>query len=94
QYDGKTDEVLSMGDLAKKWLSFGWETRTVDGHNVEALAHALNSSNKRPLVVIAETVKGKGVSFMENKPKWHNAVLSDELYAQAQKEQVSRYATI
>ena len=64
QYDGKTEDVLSMESLTKKWESFGWSTIDVDGHNVSALYDVLSVSSDKPLVVIAHTVKGKGVSFM------------------------------
>lgn len=80
QYDGQTDEVLRLGDLAKKWESFGWEARTVDGHNVTELIRAFADLPQRPTVVIAETVKGKGVPFMEANPVWHHSRLTQKQF--------------
>lgn len=73
QLDGTTDEVMNLGDLEAKWASFGWETRVVDGHNLAQLYEAITAehSSDKPLVVLAKTVKGKGVSFMEGKYQWH-----------------------
>jgi transketolase len=78
QYDGPTGDILLMDDLAAKWRIFGWEARTVDGHDVAALLEAMEPSDSGvPVVIIANTVKGKGVSFMENDPAWHHSRLSD-----------------
>ena len=87
QYDGATEEVLSMNSMAQKWKSFGFEVYEVDGHDVEKLAEALDKRTDKPRAVIAHTVKGKGVSFMENDPKWHNNRLTAQLYEQALSEQ-------
>lgn len=87
QYDGRTGDVLSMGDIGAKWRSFGWEAREVDGHDVSALHEALTEAHRRPLAVIATTVKGKGVSFLENDFRCHNARLSAQQYEQAMAEQ-------
>ena len=85
QYDGDTEEVMSLACLADKWKAFGWETTTVNGHDVEALQAALASplSLEKPTAVIADTVKGKGVSFMENNREWHHSRLTQEQYDQA-----------
>jgi transketolase len=72
QYDGKTQDVLNMDGLADKWESFGWQSRTVDGHNCSELMSAFDDFGDRPTVVIANTIKGKGVSYMENNPAWHH----------------------
>lgn len=77
QYDGETDEVMKK-DLTARWKSFGFETVEADGHDFESLEKAFKTSHAgKPLAVIAGTVKGKGVSFMENNPEWHNKVLSE-----------------
>jgi len=71
---GRVEEVNNLEPFAEKWRSFGWETMEVDGHNVEELANVLNNTpfkSGKPSVVIAHTIKGKGVSFMENELKWH-----------------------
>ncbi|RKP50860.1 transketolase [Trinickia fusca] len=87
---GRTDEVLGLGDLARKLESFGFESRTVDGHDEQALddaVRALNASrNDRPKAIVARTVKGKGVSFMENENAWHYTRLSADTFAQAMVE--------
>ena len=87
QCDDKTTEIISMEDMEAKWKSFGWNTKTVDGHDVAALYEALKEKHDRPYAVIANTVKGKGVSFIENVPKWHVGKLSKEQYEQAMAEQ-------
>jgi transketolase len=69
---GSVAEVLGLEPLVEKWKAFGWEVREVDGHSHAALAGALvPASGSAPVVVIAHTVKGKGVSFMENLLAWH-----------------------
>jgi transketolase len=73
--DGRVDEVNAIEPLAEKWTAFGWSVAEVDGHDVEALASTFRSladeRRDRPAVVIAHTVKGKGVGFMEREPGWH-----------------------
>lgn len=86
QYDGATSEVLGMGDLESKWRSFGWQARSVDGHDVAALLGAMDFSEGTPTAIVARTVKGKGVSFMENDPAWHHSRLSEEQLKQALEE--------
>lgn len=85
QITGPTKEVMSTAPLAEKWQAFGWDVREVDGHDYTELTQALTNAPAagKPLVVIANTVKGKGVSFMENVPKWHHGVPSSEEYEQA-----------
>ena len=86
QYDGPTESVLDMSDLAAKWRSFGWEAVSIDGHDVDAVAAACSASCDRPLAVIARTIKGRGVSFMENVPAWHHGVVTQKIYDQAMAE--------
>lgn len=90
QYDGPTETVLDLSDLTTKWRAFGWETVTVDGHDVDAVAAACNTPRSRPLAVVAQTVKGKGVSFMENVPAWHHGVVTQKIYDQAMAELEAR----
>lgn len=87
QFDDKTTEIISMEDMEAKWKSFGWDTKTVDGHDVAALYEVLKEKHDKPFALIANTVKGKGVSFIENVPKWHLGKLSKEQYEQAMAEQ-------
>ena len=68
---GRTDDVVTLEPLADKWRAFGWTVSEVDGHDFDALVSALDRRSDRPTVVIARTVKGRGVSFMENDVLWH-----------------------
>lgn len=86
QIDGCTEEVMGLDPLADKWKSFGWEVIEVDGHDVAAIYEAfvqakqVGEQQSVPVVIIANTVKGKGVSFIENKASWHGkAPNKDEL---------------
>ena len=90
QYDGPTEAVLDMSDLAAKWHAFGWEAVSIDGHDVAAVAAACGTARERPLAIIARTVKGKGVSFMENVPAWHHGVVTQKVYDQAMAELEAR----
>lgn len=83
---GSVAEVLNLDPFAEKWRSFGWHVEEIDGHDLIALERvlgALPGHPDKPTVVIAHTVKGKGVSFMENKLEWHYRSPSDELLVQA-----------
>lgn len=86
QYDGQTDQILSLAPFEEKWKSFGWNAVSVDGHNVEDLYTAFHRDSDKPYVVIANTVKGKGISFMEGNPLWHNGALNAKQYEQAMQE--------
>ena len=89
QIDGTTDDVMPLGDLAAKWAAFGWHVIEVDGHDYAALADAFEQAKTvkgKPTVVLAHTVKGKGVSFMEGVYTWHGKAPNDEQYAQAKSE--------
>jgi transketolase len=83
QLDGRTDEIMSIEPLADKWRAFGWEVYEVDGHDVAALAILLRRlkadlRRESPVCVIAHTLKGKGVAFMETEPGWHLGFLAPE----------------
>lgn len=86
QYDGLTSDVMDQIDLADKFRSFGFDVTVVDGHNVEDLTVALNHQSDKPICVIADTIKGKGVSFMEGQKQWHHSTLSLQQYEDAKKE--------
>ncbi|MDR1775136.1 MAG: transketolase [Actinomycetes bacterium] len=88
QIDGQTESVMALGDVAAKFADFGWDVDSVDGHDVNALYAALTTPNaaKRPRVIVARTVKGKGVSFMENQAGWHGNAPSAEQCEQAVSE--------
>ena len=84
---GRVDEVLPLEPLAEKWRAFGWDTREVDGHDIPALLDALDPERwvpgNRPRCIIAHTVKGKGVSFMEDDLLWHYRAPKGEEYDRA-----------
>lgn len=82
---GYTKEVLDLEPFVEKWRSFGWEAIEVDGHSIDELSKALEKRDK-PLAIIAHTVKGKGVSFMENKLEWHYKSPTEEQEKQALEE--------
>ena len=84
---GSTPEVLNLGSIQTKFESFGFEAMTIDGHDENAISNAINQLQKSlstaPKAIIAKTVKGKGVSFMENDNIWHYTRLNEETYAKA-----------
>ncbi len=88
QIDGRCCDIVSLGDLAAKWSSFGWNVREVDGHNVLEICDALDktASSSEPSIIIARTVKGKGVSFMENNVDFHGKAPTPEEMERALKE--------
>lgn len=87
QYDGVTSQIMNLEPLDKKWESFGWSVIVIDGHSVADIKESLiNGLCDKPLVILANTIKGKGVSFMEGNPLWHNHALNDEQYNLALEE--------
>lgn len=89
QITAPTTDVMNTDPLDEKWKAFGWAVREVDGNDVAALKDAfaaLPFEKGKPSVIIAKTVKGKGVSFMENQLKWHHGVPTAEQYELAQEE--------
>ena len=77
---------MPLGDIRAKWEAYGWHTLVIDGHNMGQIVEALDKANENvgaPLMIIMETVKGKGVSFMEGKAAWHGACPNEEQYRQA-----------
>ena len=89
QATARSNETLQLAPLREKWAAFGWDAREIDGHDVEALAAAMadvpNGSGK-PVALIAHTVKGKGVSFMEDDNNWHYRAPTAEEVATAHRE--------
>jgi transketolase len=77
QLDGTVEEIMPLGNLADKWKSFGWQVLEINGHDCQEILTALEKSvilgkeNSSPVMIIANTIKGKGVSFMENNASWH-----------------------
>ena len=90
QLDGTCDEIMPNGDLGEKFKAFGWETLELDGHSMEEIVACIDkcyaSKNGKPKCLYAHTVKGKGVSFMENQVGWHGKAPNDEEYAIAMAE--------
>lgn len=80
--DGETEEILALESIEEKWAAFGWKVRTIDGHDLGQVTSTLlecrDSREGMPSVVIARTVKGKGVGFMESAPGWHLGYLGPE----------------
>ena len=84
---GATNEVINQEPIFDKWKSFGWKVLEIDGHDHDALFDAFNSPHEDlPKLIIANTVKGKGVSFMENSLDWHYKSPNDEQLKLALKE--------
>lgn len=77
QSDGFTSDILTF-DIASMWSSCGWDVIECDGHDIESLCNAFSQRSNKPIVIIANTVKGKGISFMENTREWHHSRLSEE----------------
>ena len=86
--DGPTEDVMSLEPLADKWRAFGFETFEVDGHDLDQLADAIEKAQAvkgKPIMLLCDTVKGKGVDFMEGDPAWHYGGLSAELVEKAKR---------
>jgi transketolase len=89
QITGRIEDVCEIEPVEAKLTAFGWSVRTVDGHDITALTDVLRAipfEAGKPSMIIAKTIKGKGVSFIENDHRWHHKVPSDEQYRQAQQE--------
>lgn len=81
QIDGNNDEVMTVNPIDEKFRAFGWNVMTIDGHDFQAISDAVDAAkaNKgKPTLIVAETIKGKGVSFMENKLNWHGVAPTAE----------------
>ena len=86
QIDGEVDKVMSVYPIVDKFASFGWNVTTCDAHDFDSIHAAFektNEKNGKPWVIVQKSVKGKGVSFMENLASWHGTAPNDEQYAQA-----------
>lgn len=95
QISGNTEDVMALEPLADRWRAFGWQVREIDGNNMKEIVGALSTvpfAENKPSLIIANTVKGKGVSEMENVAKWHHGVPDETLYksAMAQFDQAER----
>ena len=89
QIDGQVDQVMNIYPLDKKFKSFGFEVINIDGHNMNQIINAFNKAKTvkgKPTAIIAKTIKGKGVSFMENVADWHGKAPNEKEYNLAIKE--------
>ena len=90
QIDGATKDVMPTEPLDKKWESFGWNVLKIDGHDYNQIEKAFDDAaafkNGKPTVILAKTIKGKGVSYMENNAGWHGKAPNDEQFEQAKNE--------
>ena len=84
--DGRTEDVMSLEPLGEKWKAFGWKVREIDGHDfaqIGAAVEGAHAAKGAPTVIVCDTVKGKGVDFMEDQVKWHYGSIDSELAAKA-----------
>ncbi len=88
QQTGSNKEILDLGDLQKKWESFGWNTNAVDGHNIKKIKNYFDTKkdNLKPNILIANTIKGKGFDFSENNNEWHHSVMTKSTYEKGLKQ--------
>ncbi len=86
QSDGATDKILSWRGIEQRLSAFGWDVRSADGHDFASLERACAPEAKGPVAVVCHTVKGKGISFMENDFTWHDTAMSEKQLAQARRE--------
>ena len=87
QIDGPNDEVMTVAPVDKKFEAFGWYVQTINGHDFDEIIGAVQNAKKqdKPSMIIANTIKGKGVSFMENKAEWHGKAPNEEQFEEAMK---------
>lgn len=86
-YDGDTEEVMALENLSEKMKSFNWFVSECNGHSIRDLLYAFSEHEAgKPHILIADTVKGKGISFIENKPEWHHHSITQKQYEQAKEE--------
>ena len=86
----KTENITRLEPFADKWVSFGWDLTEIDGHNIKSILKAFDRfrqrNSKKPLLILANTIKGKGISFMEDQVNWHHGVPNLEHLELARKE--------
>lgn len=89
QIDGKVSDVMNVASIAEKFKAFNWQVFEIDGHDIDALVnqlHCLKEKQEKPVCIVLKTIKGKGVSFMENQAAWHGGAPNREQYEQACRE--------
>ena len=94
-FDGPTEEYMALEPFADKWRAFGWNTVTIDGHDMNAILDAIDAlpapDSDVPTVIIGKTVKGHGVSFMENNVSWHAGCVNEADWIKAKAEITEAY---
>lgn len=90
QISGETEDVMPLGNLTEKFSAFGWEVRHCNGHEPEEVISIIKPQHSKPLILIADTVKGYGSKLMENKADWHHNIPNDEEYLQIKGELIQR----
>ncbi len=85
QQTGSSEEIMPSLNLAKKWKEFGWDVKEINGHNIQEILDGLQSNLQpdKPRAIIANTIKGKGLSFTENNNSWHHNVITEKMYLTA-----------
>ena len=86
QISGSTEKTMRLEPLSDKWKAFGWGVCKINGHDIEQIVSAIEQAKKtieRPTVILAHTIKGKGVSFMEGRYEWHSGPVTREQYKSA-----------
>ena len=97
QISGNTENVMPIDSIQERWSAFGWDVVSMNGDSMEDILktfHAIDYTNKKPHLIISETTKGKGVSFMEGIAKWHHGVLNEEQCKEAVTEIEQRIASM
>lgn len=97
QISGNTEDVMALESIRERWTAFGWDVICLNGDDMQSVLDAFASidyTNKKPHLLISDTTKGKGVSFMENVASWHHGVPSEEQYRQAIDEISARIAAL
>jgi len=91
QSDGTTKAIIDQGNLDERIASFGWDVQVVNGHSYNELERAMNVQTTKPKAIIANTIKGKGISFMEGNNSYHHASLTSNIHTQAMEDLIARY---
>ena len=89
QATGRSNEITSLEPLEDKWQAFGWDVQTIDGHDFDQIKNALKKrkpNNQKPKLIVANTIKGKGISFMEDDNNWHYKTPNQKELIEAIKE--------
>lgn len=88
QLDGMLEEIMPLGNIQEKWRAFGWNVLECDGHDIASLYESIEKAKlekERPTIIIAKTIKGKGIDFMEGKNTWHGKAISETEYKEAKR---------